>query len=170
MGQYLGLVISLSLSFSLGIALGLVFSGLGISGGFGMLLLSGNLLTMIFTGLAFLISIGTDNRIKGFGIAILTWLFFAVIYDGIFLLSLVFLKDYPLETFTLSATMFNPIDLSRIMVILDLDISALMGYSGAVYSRFFGTSSGIIVSILTLVFWAVTPVSLFLYAAGKKDF
>ena len=125
---------------------------------------------MIFTGLSFLISISTDNRIKGFGIAILTWLFFAVVYDGIFLLSLVFLKDYPLETFTLSAIMFNPIDLSRIMIILDLDISALMGYSGAVYSRFFGSVTGILVSIMTLIIWAITPVSLFIYSVGKKDF
>ena len=169
-GQYLGLVLSLSMSFTLGLVLGLIISGMGISSGFGMLLLSGNLLTMIFTGLAFLISISTDNRIKGFGIAILTWLFLAVIYDGIFLLALVFLKDYPLETFTLSAIMFNPIDLSRILVILDLDISALMGYSGAVYSRFFGATTGILISILTLVIWALAPVSLFIYSAGKKDF
>jgi len=170
LGQYFGLVLSLALSFSFGVILGLVITGMGISSGFAMLLLSGIFLTMIFSGLAFLISIGFDNRIKGFGIAILIWLFFAVIYDGMFLLALVFLKDYPLETFTLSATLLNPIDLSRIMVILDLDISALMGYSGAVYSKFFGTSSGILISILSLVIWSVVPVFLFTYTANKKDF
>ena len=64
----------------------------------------------------------------------------------------------------------NPIDLSRILVILDLDISALMGYSGAVFSRFFGNSAGVLVSLLTLIVWAVLPVILFTYYANKKDF
>ncbi len=64
-----------------------------------------------------------ENKIKGFGYAILMWLFFAVIYDGLFLISLVVFNEYPLEKFSLIATMSNPIDLSRILILLKLDIA-----------------------------------------------
>ncbi len=33
----------------------------------------------------------------------------------------------------------NPIDLSRILILLQLDVSAMMGYTGAVFKDFFGT-------------------------------
>lgn len=32
--------------------------------------------------------------------------------------------------------MFNPIDLSRVLILLKLDISALLGYTGAVFNNF----------------------------------
>lgn len=169
-GQYFGLVTSLVLSYVLGVLLGLIIGGTFISKGFLILLICGSLLTVIFTGFAYLISILNENRIKGFGIAILLWLFLAVIYDGLFLLSLIIFKDYPLENLTLLATLFNPIDLSRILIILDLDISALMGFSGAVFTKFFGSAIGMALAFLLLCFWAILPSSLFLLIARKKDF
>lgn len=169
-GQFLGLVVSLDLSYILGILLGLLITGTIISKGFVILMITGSLLTAIFSGFAYLISVNNENRIKGFGIAILVWLFLAVIYDGFFLLSLIIFKDYPLEDFTLIATLLNPIDLSRILIILDLDISALMGFSGAVFTKFFGSSLGSVVAIALLVFWAILPTGIFLKIAQKKDF
>lgn len=38
--------------------------------------------------------------------------FIAVIYDGIFLLLLVLMEDYPLDKFALITSLLNPIDLS----------------------------------------------------------
>lgn len=55
------------------------------------------------------IALYNENKIKGFGYAILMWLFLAVIYDGIFLISLVVFNDYPLDKLALFASMFNPI-------------------------------------------------------------
>ena len=98
------------------------------------------------------------------------WLFFAVLYDGIFLLSLIALEEYPLDTFSLFATMLNPIDLSRTLILLKLDISALMGYTGAVFKSFFGTKLGFGLSILMLTLWTVIPAFIFLRKANKKDF
>ncbi len=74
------------------------------------------------------------------------WLFFAVIYDGLVLLSMMVFAEYPLDNFALIASFLNPIDLSRIMILLKLDISALLGYTGALFQRFFGTSLGLIAS------------------------
>jgi len=172
-GQYFGLSLSLSLSFILGAGIPFVIYGLFQSAeiwDFSILIVSGVLLTFIFTGFSFMIAIRFENRIKGFGIAILIWLFFAVIYDGLFLLSLVIFQDYPIEKLSLFLTILNPIDLSRILVILKMDISALLGYTGAVFNKFFGTGMGMSISLIMLGLWAALPVLGFLYFARKKDF
>ncbi len=128
-----------SISFILGTGIPFIICGLFESAeiwNFNILLISGIFLTFIFTGISFLIAVRNENRIKGFGIAILVWLFLAVIYDGLFLLSLIVFNDYPIEKLSLFLTMINPIDLSRILVILKMDISALLGYTGAVFNKF----------------------------------
>jgi Cu-processing system permease protein len=173
LGQYLG--ISLSLVFSLIVGLGVPFLVYGLFQSaeiinFVMLLLSGTLLTFIFVALAINVALFNTNKIKGFGYTILIWLFFSVIYDGLFMISLVFYDEYPLDTFALVATVFNPIDLSRIMILLNLDISALLGYTGALFQNFFGTSLGLIASIGALLLWVAIPISLMLWQSSKKDF
>ena len=107
---------------------------------------------------------------QGFGIAILVWLFLAVIYDGLFLLSLIVFKDYPIEKLSLFLTVLNPIDLSRILVILKMDISALLGYTGAVFNKFFGTNTGTLLSLLMLTIWTILPIMGFMHYVKRKDF
>lgn len=173
LGQYLGLSISLMLSLVLGLGIPFVAYGLfdgGSLGKFGLLILAGAFLTFIFTAMAYWIGLNNENKIKGFGYAILLWLFMAVIYDGIFLLSLIVFQDYPLEKLTLFMSLFNPIDLSRILVLLQLDISALLGYTGAIFKEFFGTSKGFFVALLILILWVVIPVFLIVRKSGNKDF
>jgi Cu-processing system permease protein len=172
-GQYLG--ISLSLSLSLIIGLGIPFLIYGIFQSteifnFSMLLVSGAFLTFIFVALSVLIGLYNSNKIKGFGYAILMWLFLAVIYDGAFLIAMVMFRDYPLDNLALGASFFNPIDLSRIMILLKLDISALLGYTGALFQKFFGTGAGLITSLFMLLLWVVIPVSIMLKKSKSKDF
>lgn len=173
LGQYLGIALSLSLSLVLG--LGIPFLAYGIFQSaeifnFFTLILIGAMLTFIFVALAFGLALIFEDKIKGFGLAILTWLLFAVIYDGLFLILLLAFDDYPLDKFALFATVFNPIDLSRILILLKLDISALLGYTGAVFQNFFGTSFGLFFSITLLGFWIVIPVLFILYKSKRKDF
>ncbi len=173
LGQYLGL--SLSLSGSLVVGLGIPFFVYGITKSgeiwdFGLLLVAGFFLTFIFVALSFNIALSNENRIKGFGYSILMWLFLAVIYDGLFLLSLMVFNDYPLDKASLFATVLNPIDLARILVLLKLDISALLGYTGAVFRKFFGTQLGLVTSFTILILWVVLPVLRIVRKAKKKDF
>jgi len=173
LGQYLGISFSLSLSFVVG--LGIPFLAYGIFQSteifnFFTLILIGALLTFIFVALAYILALFFEDRIKGFGIAIITWLFFAIIYDGIFLILMLVFDDYPLDKFALGATIFNPIDLSRILIILKLDISALLGYTGAVFQNFFGTSFGMIFSLTLLILWILFPILIIIYKSKKKDF
>mgnify|MGYP001053850678 FL=1 len=172
-GQYLGISISLTLSLILGLGIPFLLYGLFMSSAifeFTLLLVVGTLLNFIFVALAFNIALSNENRIKGFGYAILMWLFLAVIYDGVFLISLVMLNEYPLDKFALFATMFNPIDLSRILILLKLDISALLGYTGAVFKKFFGTNLGFILSFGVMVLWVALPVWRIRVKLKKKDF
>jgi Cu-processing system permease protein len=173
LGQYLG--VSLSLIISLVFGLGIPFTVYGVwqsaeVANFVLLLVSGTFLTLIFVALAYNIALSNDNKIKGFGYAILLWLFMAVIYDGMFLIFLVVFEEYPIDNFSLIATMLNPIDLSRILILLKLDISALLGYTGAVFQKFFGTSTGLITSLMILVVWTALPVLMIVRKASKKDF
>lgn len=173
LGQYFGVALSLAMSLILGLGLPFIFYGIFKSAAiwdFALLLVTGGFLTFIFTALAFNIALANENKIKGFGYAILLWLFMAVIYDGIFLMFLVMFDDYPLDKFSLIASMFNPIDLSRILILLKLDISALLGYTGAVFQKFFGTSQGLIISVFVLSLWVILSTYNIFRISRKKDF
>ncbi len=172
-GQYLGLSFSLSLSFVAGTIIPFIAYGIFVSSevwNFSLLIFTGAILSFIFVGLAFLISILNENKIKGFGIAILMWLCMAVVYDGLILMVFISFNDYPLEKAAVLMVNLNPIDLSRIMILLKLDISALMGYTAAVFNQYFGTTNGMIMSLLSLLGWIVFPVLLFNFFAKRKDF
>lgn len=173
LGQYFGVATSLTMSLIVGLGIPFIFYGVFNSDAiwdFSLLLVSGAFLTFIFTALAFVIGLSNENRIKGFGYAILVWLLMAVLYDGAFLMSIIYFEDYPLDTFSLGATLLNPVDLSRVMILLKLDISALLGYTGAVFHKFFGTSIGLILSFTMLVLWILVPVFFIHRISKKKDF
>lgn len=173
LGQYIGVALSLTLSLVLGLGIPFILYGVFQSAtifNFLSLLVVGGFLTFIFVALAFNIALSNENKIKGFGYAILLWLFLAVIYDGLVLISLMLLQEYPLDKFSLIATMFNPIDLSRILILLKLDISALLGYTGAVFQQFFGTNLGMLSSFSVLLLWVFFPVWRIVYKSKKKDF
>ncbi len=173
MGQYLGISLSLTLSLVLGLGIPFALYGLFRSAAifdFSLLLLVGFFLNFIFVALAFNIAITVDNKIKGFGYAILMWLFFAVIYDGIFMITQNIYNEYPIDKFSLAATMINPIDLSRILIMLKLNLSALLGYTGAIFKQFFGSNLGFFISMAVLILWIVLPVLRMRVKLKKKDF
>jgi len=173
LGMYLGFSISLSLAFLFGIGIPFLSYGLWYSGeisNFLSLVVVGIFLTFIFSAFAFLIAVYNENRLKGFGISILFWLFMAFVYDGIFFISLILFEEYPVEKLAIVLSTLNPIDLSRTLVMLKLDISALMGYTGAVFRKFFGTSMGMILSYGALVTWSVVPVLWIINKSRNKDF
>jgi Cu-processing system permease protein len=160
--EYTGLVISLSVSFLAGIILPLSFYG--VSTILIYLALTGVFLSVIFSAFSVLISISTDEKVKGIGISLFLWLFFSVLYDGLVLLIYFAFNDYPLEKIMVIITTLNPVDLSRVLILLKLDISALMGYTGANFQKVAGSMTGIFLSFTVLIMWSVTP----LYFAYRK--
>ncbi|GGC77773.1 hypothetical protein GCM10011508_01510 [Flavobacterium lutivivi] len=164
---FLGLSFSMILAFFVGAGIPLLLNSpdsIGV-----MMLLNGCLITVIFTALAFLSSILTRDKAKGIGIAIMTWLFFALLFDGLVLFLLFQFQDYPIENAMVGITAFSPIDLARIQILLHLDVSAMMGYTGAIFKDFFGTSTGLIITFLLMSLWAIIPFFISLKKFNRKD-
>jgi len=171
-GMYLGLSLPLCVVFTAGINLPLIYMGIDpqSQNAFINLNITGIALTFIFTALAFFVSTKFEDKLKGLGIAVLIWLFFIVIYDGIVMLLLFLFAEYPLDNISIAFSLLNPIDLGRIFLLLQLDVSALMGYTGAVFLRFFGSSMGIIISLVAMLIWIFVPVLSGQRTFMKKDF
>jgi Cu-processing system permease protein len=172
-GLYLGLALPLAAGLVLGIGLPFVWNGLLDAAALPALVAllgSGVLLTFAFTAIASLTAVWVDDRARGLGAAVLVWLVTAVLYDGLILLVVTTLGDYPLERPLLGLTLLNPVDLGRVLLLLQLDAAALMGYTGAVFERFFGTTEGVAISIAALLIWVAAPLTLGLRAFRKKDF
>lgn len=172
LGIYFGTSIPLSLSWVIGIILPFLLFSKSYQqfDGLLFLILIGAALTFVFTAIAFLVTIRQDDKAKGLGYLILIWLLLAVIYDGIILLIVYYFQDYPLEKVMIGLSIVNPIDLARLIFLIKFNISALMGYTGAVFQNFFGSVLGIFISIFFLLIWIVVPIILSTKSFSKKDF
>ena len=159
---FTGLSTSLLIAFFIGAGIPVLIYQANMIG-FTMILI-GLLLSIIFVAIAMLATVKTRDKAKGIGAAIMLWLYFSLLFDGLVLFLLFQFADYPMEKPMIAISAFNPIDLSRILILLQLDVSAMMGYTGAVFKDFFGTYAGIIFSFAILVLWIVLPVW---YAARK---
>lgn len=170
-GLYLGLVVPLMLAFMLGVGVPFWLHAAELRPEpFGMLIGAGISLTLIFTALAFVLALRYEEKVKGFGITLLAWLIFAVLYDGLVLFIAIYYQDYPLEKPLIALSLLNPIDLARILLLLQSDFSALMGYTGAIFHKFFGSSLGILVASMSLLAWAAAPFAVGMRLFAKKDF
>lgn len=133
------------------------------------MLLTGMLLSVIFVSIALLASVKTRDKAKGIGLSILLWFYFSIIFDGLVLFILFQFQDYPMEKPMLLFSALNPIDLSRILILLHMDMSALMGYTGAVFRSFFNTSAGTMLALLILLLWAFLPLWFSVRNFSRKD-
>jgi len=134
-----------------------------------MMLGTGCLVSVVFVAIAFLSAIITRDKAKGIGISIMLWLFFALLYDGLILFLMFQLSDYPIEKAMVGISALNPISLARILILLHLDVSAMMGYTGAIFKDFFGTTAGLFISFFLLALWIIVPFYISLLKFKKKD-
>ena len=167
LGEYFGVTAALCTAFLIGVGVPVMLydrsmTGLCIVG-------AGVLLTFVFVAIAFLSAVCTRDKARGMGVALLLWFFFALIFDGIVLFILFSFQDYPLEKATIALVALNPIDLARTLVLLQMDVSALMGMTGAVMQEFLGSAVGIGYSIGVLLLWVIAPLLLALRVFRKKD-
>jgi len=165
-----GLTLPMALAFVAGVGLPFLWHGVGGAGDtLVTLLLAGAALTAIFTALAYLLAVSFTDRAAGLGAAILTWLFLAVLWDGLILIATSAFAAYPLEKPILGAVVLNPIDLARVLLLLKIDIAALMGYTGAVFERFFGSGRGLLISTVALSAWVAVPAWLAMRRFVRRD-
>jgi len=130
---------------------------------------SGIMLSVIFVSVAMLATVKIRDKAKGIGVAILLWLYFSLLFDGLVMFLLFQFADYPLDKAMVAVSLLNPIDLSRILILLKMDISAMMGYTGAIFKNYFGTNSGLLLSGIVLLMWVVMPLWLSVRKFNRKD-
>ncbi|OIR02908.1 hypothetical protein GALL_149080 [mine drainage metagenome] len=164
---FAGLASSLSFAFFIGAGIPILIYQANTIGF--MMIAVGILLSVIFVAIAMLAAVQTRDKAKGIGIAILLWLYFSLLFDGLVLFMLFQFADYPLEKPMIVVSALNPIDLGRILILLQLDVSAMMGYTGAIFKDFFGTVTGAVFSFTVLLFWIGIPVFFSTRKFNRKD-
>jgi Cu-processing system permease protein len=166
-GIYLGLVVSMAGAGALGLGIPLVLlsrSGASLAPAI-TLIGTTAALSATFTGVASIIAYAIEDRVRGLAAALAAWLVMAIVWDAAVLMFATQLADYPIERAMLGAMVANPIDLARLVLLFQFDVAALLGYTGAVFQRFLGAGTGIVVAATALLAWAVLPA-----AAGRRLF
>ncbi len=170
---YLAQVLPLAVGFTLGVTIPLLWHRtldaavmpLALS-----MIGSGVALAFVFGGLALLIGIRVDDRLRSVVTGLMVWLLLSVGYDALVLLVSTTFADYPLERPMLALMLGNPVDLARSIIVLHSDTAALMGYTGAVLSRFLGTPLGTLSAAVGLLLWILAPALLARRAFDTRDF
>lgn len=162
-----GLALSLSLAFLLGVGLPILFFQVNFVSI--LMIIVGILLSISFVSISLLAAVQIRDKAKGIGMAIFLWMYFSLLFDGFVLFLLFQFADYPLERPMIFVSALNPIDLGRILILLKLDISAMMGYTGAIFKNFFGTTLGLVISFFVLFLWIAIPSYFSTRKFNRKD-
>jgi Cu-processing system permease protein len=165
--EFWGLALAMALAVLVGLGIPVVLFAPNATGLSLVLVAIG--LSVAFVSIALLASVLTRDKAKGIGVVLLLWFFFALLYDAIVLFLMFALADYPLEKAMLVFVSLNPIDLARVVVLLQMDISALMGYTGALFREFLGTGWGIAFAVVVLLIWSIVPMLLAVRVFKRKD-
>lgn len=172
LGKWIGLGGGLSASYVIGMGLGLLFtinfSGSGIKSAV-LLLFLGVLLTLAFLGIAFYVVNVLSKREVIFATVLVLWFVFFILYDLLVMAVAVVFEDYPLAWPMLMMVCFNPIDLVRLILLLQTDASAMMGYSEAIFQKYLGSGVGIAIGTTCLLLWIAIPTWRGLRRFERKD-
>jgi Cu-processing system permease protein len=165
-GLYLGLALPLAGAFVIGAGIPFAMHAREAAGAATLtaLFTSGIALSFTFAAVATWIALATDDRLKGVGAALGLWLLATVVYDGVVLGAAAALGDWPLDKPMLAMMAANPVDLARVLVLTQVDVSALMGYTGALFHHTFGTATGTTIAVAALAAWCGAPLAL----AGRR--
>lgn len=172
-GLYLGLTLPLMGALVGGMSLPFIFHGFSDQSQTVTLvtMLAGTAaLTAAFAAIAFVIALRFDDRLTGLGVAMGVWLVLGLLYDGVLLVLVMVMPDRAIEKSLLAVTLANPIDLVRIALLMRFDVSAVMGYTGAVFRNFFGAPAGVAVIVGTMAAWITLPLLSGFLAFRRKDF
>jgi Cu-processing system permease protein len=167
LSMFTGLALSLCIAFAIGIGIPLLLYVPDARGW--TVLATGLLITIIFVALALLSSVWTRDKARGIGVAVMVWLYFTLLFDGIVLFLLFQFMDYPLDKAMIGFSVLNPVDLARVTVLLKMDISALMGVTSAVFRDAFGSGAGMGIAFAIMALWAILPLWISVRKFNRKD-
>jgi len=134
-----------------------------------LLLTSGTLVSLSFLSLSFLIGVLVEDKARGVSAVLALWLYLTLLHDALILTVVYLFREYPLEKPVLVLTLLNPVDLSRLLVILNMDVAALMGLTGAVFKELLGSGKGSLLAFGTLLLWSLLPLLGATFLFRRKD-
>jgi Cu-processing system permease protein len=161
----LGIAVAVAVAFGLGLPLMAHLPGLTAL----LLLVSSCAVALVFVALGTLIALTQRDKARGVGIGLGTWFLFVLVYDALLMGLMFAFSDRPIEPLVVPLAGLNPIDLARIAVMLQVDLAAMMGYSGAVYKDLFGSAPGIALSLGIMLVWIAWPTVLAFRVFRRKD-
>jgi Cu-processing system permease protein len=173
LGLFVGILLSLLAAFMAGVGVPYLLFGAhdpGVIISLIVVVFVGCALSAVFAGIALPVAIRFDDKGKGLAVVLGVWLFATIIYDGLVLAGATAFADYPLEPPLLVASVINPVDLVRVLFLVHSDMAALMGYTGAVFVRFFDQAAGITVAVLCVLLWSLAPLTYGARRFARKDF
>lgn len=167
-GKWLGLGVSLSAGLMAGILVG-ALSASQSPGLIAMLLFLSVLLQWVFVSIALCLAVFVPRREMIPGLTLLIWFLLYVVYDLLMIGAGTFSNEYPLEVPVFALMLVNPLDLMRMIFLVQTDLSELMGFSAAFAVRTLGGAGGITLAACGLLLWIGLPFYLGLRRFQKKD-
>ncbi len=163
-------VVTLGLSLTLFVAL--LVATLGGNASFSIFILLftlASLLQALNIAIAFLLAASIPRRETLMGVVLLLWLYLYFLHD-FFILSLSILTNrYPLEPLLVAMIFLNPIDLVRIVFLIQTEASALFTYSTAFLVDIFGEKKGFLLCSLALLLWTAAPLFIGMRIFSRRD-
>jgi Cu-processing system permease protein len=107
--------------------------------------------------------------VRTLGAVLAWWAACAVAWDALVLFLATRFSDRALEQPLLVAASANPIDLARVLLLLQVDRPMLQGYTGAVLERFVGRPGGMVLVAILLIAWVVLPLGVAVRRFSRGD-
>ena len=174
LGKYLGLLISVLAAAAIGFGLpgAIIAASIGVEGAGTYLLVVGFscLLAAVFTGLSVLIAFLAGRRPVALGIAIAVWIFFELVYGLLMLATTLYLPPNLAKTVLLIGLGGNPVDVVRVLCLLQVGGPPLFGPAGATLIKLMGSATmATAIGLAIVAAWIVVPLGIAVWVFKRQD-
>jgi len=174
LGKYLGLLISVLAAAALGFGLpgAIISASIGFEGAGTYLLVVGFscLLAAIFTGLSVLIALLAGRRPVALGVAIAVWIFFELVYGLLMLATTLYLPPNVAKNVLLVGLGGNPVDVVRVLCLLQVGGPPLFGPAGATLIKLTGSATAATaIGLAIIAAWIVVPLVISVWVFKRQD-
>jgi Cu-processing system permease protein len=174
LGKYFGLLLSVLAAAALGFGLpGVIISlAIGIQGAgtYLVVVFFSCLLAAVFTGLSVLIALLAGRRPIALGVAIAVWIFFELVYGLLMLATTLYLPPKVVKSVLLIGLGGNPVDVVRVLCLLQVGGPPLFGPAGATLIKLTGSAAAATAIGLAIVAaWIVVPLAISVWVFNRQD-
>jgi Cu-processing system permease protein len=173
-GKYVGLLLSVLAAATLGFGLpGVVIStAIGFEGAstYLVVIFFSCLLATIFTSLSVLIALLAGRRPIALGVAIAIWIFYELVYGLLMLATTLYLPAKSVKTVLLAGLAGNPVDIVRVLCLLQVGGPPLFGPAGASLIKLTGsTAMATAIGLSAIAAWIAIPLLAAVWVFKRQD-